>query len=241
MSTVEHDASTAHRLILWDVDGTLVSTGPVGRQALETGSAEVAGVDEVPHVSMSGKTDPQIVSEILALTGAPSEEIAALVPRALGVAEQRLAEWRPRMAAEGFVQPGVRRVLEALSATGGVRQTLLTGNLEPNAFVKVDVFGLAPFFDFAIGAYGSDNADRECLVPISLERATRLRGDTFRPDEAWIVGDTVNDLRCALTGGAHCLLVATGREGIGDLGGLHPDRILDDLSDTEAVLEVLLG
>jgi len=241
MDAVPGRDRVTHRLVLWDVDGTLVSTGPVGRLALETGAAEVAGLSEVPHVSMSGKTDPQIVSEILALAGASPEEAADLLPAALGVAERRLAEWRPRMEAEGFVQPGVADVLEALSGTDGVRQTLLTGNVEPNAFVKVDVFGLARFFDFAIGAYGSDHPDRDCLVPIALERVARLRSDQFRADEAWIIGDTVNDLRCARAGGAHCLLVATGREGIGNLDGLEPDRILVDLSDSAAVLDVLLG
>ena len=230
-----------HRLVLWDVDGTLLSTGPVGRQALEVGAAEVAGLSEIPHISMSGKTDPQSVAEILAVAGTSPEESAALIPAALGVAERWLAEGRPRIVAEGFVQPGVPEVLEALSATHGVRQTLLTGNVEPNAFVKVDAFGLAPFFDFAIGAYGSDHPDRECLVPMALERVARLRSDRFGADEAWIIGDTVNDLRCARAAGAHCVLVATGREGIGNLGRLEPDHLLDDLSDTSTVLDILLG
>ena len=78
-------------------------------------------------------------------------------------------------------------------------------------------------------------------MPIALERVARLRSDQFRADEAWIIGDTVNDLRCARAGGAHCLLVATGREGIGNLDGPEPDRILVDLSDSAAVLDVLLG
>jgi phosphoglycolate phosphatase len=231
----------AHRLVLWDVDGTLVSTGPVGRQALEAGAAEAGGLPEVPHVSMSGKTDPQIIAEILTLSGLHVDDIAELVPAALVVAETRLAQWRPRIAEEGFVQPGVRKVLGALSDTDGVRQTLLTGNVEPNAFVKVDVFGLAPYFDFAIGAYGSDHDDRDRLVPISIERAARLRDDHFRPEQAWIVGDTGNDLRCAKAGGARCLLVRTGREGIGDLQGLQPDHAFDDLTDTDGVLDVLLA
>jgi phosphoglycolate phosphatase len=238
---VGHDVVMAHRLILWDVDGTLVSTGPVGRRALEAGAAQAAGLSEVPQVSMSGKTDPQIVSEILALAGRQPEDIAALVPVALGAAERLLAGWRGRIAAQGHLQPGVRPLLEALAATEGVRQTLLTGNVEPNAFVKVDVFGLAPYFDFAIGAYGSDHADRDLLVPLALERAARLRGDRFRPQEAWVVGDTGNDLRCARAGGARCLLVRTGRQGIGPLGTGDPDHLFDDLSDTERVLDVLVS
>ena len=231
----------AHRLVLWDVDGTLVSTGPVGRQALEAGAAEVAGLETVPQVSMGGKTDPQIVGEILAAAGLQPDRAARLVPAALAVAERRLAQWRNRIAEEGFAQPGVRALLEALAGTDGVRQTLLTGNVEPNAFVKVDVFGLTPFFDFAVGAYGSDHADRDQLVPVALDRVARLRRDRFSPAEAWVIGDTANDLRCARAGGARCLLVGTGREGIGALDGLDPDRLVPDLADTEAVLATLLG
>ena len=230
-----------HRLVLWDIDGTLVSTGPLGRQALEAGAADAAGLAGVPHISMGGKTDPQIVGEILAHAGLEPDHAAQLVPGALAGAERRLADWRDRIADEGFAQPGVRSLLEALAGTEGVRQTLLTGNVEPNAFVKVDVFGLAPFFDFAIGAYGSDDADRDRLVPIALDRVARLRHDRFEPSETWVIGDTVNDLRCARAGGAHCLLVGTGREGIGPLDGLDPDVLIPDLTDTESVLAVLLG
>ncbi len=230
-----------HRLVLWDIDGTLVSTGSVGRQALEAGAGEVAALATVPHISMGGKTDPQIVAEILAEAGLPPDRAALLLPAALAVAERRLADWRDRIAGEGFAQPGVRALLEALAGTDGVRQTLLTGNVEPNAFVKVDVFGLAPFFDFAIGAYGSDDADRDRLVPIALDRAARLRHDRFSPSEVWVIGDTANDLRCARAGGAHCLLVGTGREGIGALDGLDPDRLVPDLTDTGAVLGTILG
>ena len=230
-----------HRLVLWDIDGTLVSTGSVGRQALEVGAAEAAGLTTVPQISMGGKTDPQIVAEILAAAGIHPDRAARLVPGALAVAERRLEAWRGRIADEGFAQPGVRELLERLAATPGVRQTLLTGNVAPNAFVKVDVFGLAGFFDFAIGAYGSDHADRDRLVPVALDRAHRLRGERFEPAEAWVVGDTANDLRCARAGGAHCLLVGTGREGIGALEGLEPDRLVPDLADTESVLGVLLA
>jgi phosphoglycolate phosphatase len=230
-----------HRLVLWDVDGTLLSTGTVGRQALERGAAEAAGLDEVPRVSMGGKTDPQIVAEILGAAGVGAGRLAQLVPEALASAERHLVGWRARIVAEGHLHPGVPELLDELARTDGVRQTLLTGNVAPNAFVKVDAFGLAPFFDFAIGAYGSDHADRDRLVPLSLERAARLRHDVFASGEAWVIGDTANDLRCARAGGAHCLLVGTGREGPGASNGLVPDGLVADLSDVEAVLEVLLG
>ena len=229
------------RFILWDIDGTLITTGVIGRRALEGGAAEAAGLDSVPEISMGGKTDPQIISEILAAAGVPEARVADLLPKALVSAERLLAQWRNRMASEGHVHPGVRALLEQLAATSGVRQSLLTGNVEANAFVKVDTFGLAPFFDFAVGAYGSDHAARDALVPIALDRVARLRNERYSPPEVWVVGDTANDLRCARIGGARCLLVGTGKEGLGELGGLSPDFLFPDLSDTEAVLAAVLG
>jgi phosphoglycolate phosphatase-like HAD superfamily hydrolase len=230
-----------HRFVLWDIDGTLITTGVVGRRALEGGAAEAAGLDAVPEVAMGGKTDPQIIAEILTAAGVDDPRIGELIPEALASAERLLEQWRDRMASEGRVHPGVREVLERLDATDGVRQALLTGNVESNAFAKVDTFGLARFFDFAVGAYGSDHADRDNLVPVALGRVARLRQERYAPDEVWIVGDTANDLRCARAGGVRCLLVATGREGLGPLDRLRPDHLFPDLSDTEAVLAALLG
>ena len=231
----------ARRLILWDIDGTLITTGVIGRRALEGGAAEAAGLDTVHEVSMGGKTDPQIIAEILAAAGVPDRLITDLVPRALATAEGLLAQGRSRMASEGRVHPGVRDVLKQLDAVEGVRQSLLTGNVRTNALVKTETFGLAGFFDFAVGAYGDDHANRDNLVPFALDRVARLRGERYSPSEVWIVGDTANDLRCARAGGVRCLLVGTGREGLGSLGGLNPDVLLPDLSDTEVVLAALLG
>ena len=230
-----------HRLVLWDIDGTLVSCGRWGRLALERGAAEAAGLDDVPHVEMSGKTDPQIVGEILALAGAAPDATERLVPEALVVAERRLAQWAPEIAEEGFVQPGVEKLLERLDDIDGVRQSLVTGNVVRNAEVKLGVFGLDRFIDFAAGAYGSDHAERDRLVPIALGRMAELRGERFAPDEAWIIGDTVHDLRCARAAGSRCILVGTGKEGYASVRDLEADRVFEDLADTDSVLELLLG
>lgn len=230
-----------HRLILWDIDGTLVSCGRWGRLALEVGASEAAGIAEPPHVEMSGKTDPQIVGEILAMAGLAPDRIEDSVPAALAVAERKLAEWRPQIAAGGFVQPGVEALLERLAASDGVRQTVVTGNVVRNARVKLAVFGLDRYVDFEVGAYGSDHADRDRLVPIALARVHERRGDAFAPEEAWVIGDTEHDLRCARAAGSHCVLVGTGKSGFESVRDLDADRVLEDLSDTDGVLELLLG
>lgn len=231
------------RLVLWDIDGTLLTTGPTGRLALERGAGRASGVDmaTIPEVAMSGKTDPQIVAEILATCGMAEDAIQLVLPAALREAERALADDAERMASEGTVHPGVGALLDRLSATDGVRQTLLTGNIALNARVKVRTFGLERYFDFDIGAYGDDHSDRDCLVPIALERAERLRGAHYLPEEVWVVGDTAHDLRCANAGGVRCLIVGTGHAGTDAVRTLDADAVFDDLSDTDLVLKTLVG
>lgn len=190
---------------------------------------------------MSGKTDPQIVREILELAGMGPDTIEGVLPAALAEAERTLALDEPVMLAEGGVHPGVVDLLTALGAVEGVRQTLLTGNLAPNAAVKVRTFGLDAHFDAEIGAYGSDHADRECLVPVALERARARRGEHYALDEVWVIGDTPHDLRCARAAGVRCLIVGTGAGGPDAARALDADAVLDDLADTKVALEILLG
>jgi phosphoglycolate phosphatase-like HAD superfamily hydrolase len=133
----------------------------------------------------------------------------------------------------------VAELLERLADAPGVVQSLLTGNLAANAAVKVGAFGLQRWLDLEIGAYGSDHADRTELVPIALERARRLRGEHYEPDEVWVIGDTANDLACARAGGVRCLLVGTGTHGHEAVAGLDADAVLEDLSDLDAVLSAL--
>ena len=227
------------RLILWDIDGTLITTRGVGRRVMEEAVAAVAGITEVPSIVMSGKTDPQILREIFRAAELADNHIDAILPEAIAAAETALATAEADLRAHGSVLPGVQEVLERLAATDGVRQTLLTGNLTANAAVKVGAFDLTHLFDAEIGAYGSDHADRLELVPIALERAQRFRGEAYAPDEVWVIGDTPNDLACARAGGVRCLLVGTGgQEGLEALG---PDAYLDDLGDVDRAITILTG
>lgn len=233
--------STGRRLVLWDIDGTLLTTGPVGRLALETGARVTAGLEAVPKVDMGGKTDPQILREILTAAGLGDSDIDAGMPAALDEARRVLDNERARIREQGAVQPGVRDLLAALSATAGVRQSLVTGNIAANARVKVAAFGLAGHFDLEVGAYGDDHEDRDCLVPIALGRVRRLRGEVYPPDRVWVVGDTASDLRCARAAGVRAVIVGTGRAGHEAVRGLDADAVLPDLSDTDLVLRILLG
>jgi phosphoglycolate phosphatase len=207
--------------------------------ALETGAGRAAGLAEVPHVVMSGKTDPQIVTEILTAAGIAQEEIAHLLPLALSEAEFTLAHSVESIKREGHPHPGVREMLAGLAEAGSVRQTLVTGNIAANAALKVGAFGLKDHLDFEVGAYGSDNPDRDCLVPISLNRVSGLRGEVYPLERVWVIGDTANDLKCARAAGVRCLLVGTGQRGFVSVRDLGADAQLENLADIESVFKVL--
>lgn len=188
---------------------------------------------------MSGMTDPQIVVEYLSMLGVTVGEDH--VPEILAHLEWELAAAEDEIRRRGRALPGVRVLLARLAEQGAVLQTLLTGNLAPNALVKVEAFGLGRWLDLDIGAYGSDHRDRNRLVPIALERAARVRGVSFGPDQVWVVGDSPNDLACARAGGVRCLLVATGGADYEALAALGADATARDLSDTDGVLGLLAG
>jgi phosphoglycolate phosphatase-like HAD superfamily hydrolase len=224
------------RLILWDIDGTLVRSGLVGSDVFGQAVEQVLGTRPQTQVILSGKTDRQIVEEYLALQGS---EDPAHIPAVLYRLEQEFARQVGRIAAEGSPCLGGEAALRSLSALAGVEQTVLTGNIAPNALLKLAAFGLDRYLDLEVGAYGIEHSDRRRLLPLAWKHQRELRGVDYDPDETWIVGDTPRDLECAGAGDAHCLLVATGRHDFAELEALGPDIALKDLSDTGLVVDVL--
>jgi phosphoglycolate phosphatase-like HAD superfamily hydrolase len=231
-------------LVLWDVDGTLIKGGAAGRLAFADAVADIFGV-EVPAEAlpkMAGKTDPQIALELLVELGMAAPE--ASLPVLEAALERALSARAPQLRAEGIVLPGVRAAIAALDRAG-VLQTLVTGNVAPNARTKLAALGLVGEGSAAsgplrldIGAYGSDDRDRDNLVPIALARA-RAAGLQVAAERTWVVGDTPRDLACARSAGVRCLLVATGGYPLGRLQATAADAVFADLSDTEAVVALL--
>lgn len=224
------------RLLLFDIDGTLVRAGEVGGAVFDRAIAAVLGDAPARRVSMSGKTDPQIVREYLALL---DRKDPAHLPAVLEHLETELAAAAEEVARDGSPCAGAPELLQALAADGRLHLSVLTGNIAPNAVVKLAAFGLDKWLDLETGAYGSDHEDRQQLVPIALERLASLRGVRLAPDETWVIGDTPRDYECARAGGAHCLLVASGRFTLDELGDLGADAVLADLATTEAVVDLL--
>jgi phosphoglycolate phosphatase len=225
------------RLVLWDIDGTLIRAGETGAVVFDRALERALGVAPASRVTMSGKTDPQIVREYLAVM--EIDEAEHHVSLVLDHLEAELAAAAGTLAAGGRVLPGVPEILQRLDAAPGVLQTVLTGNIAPNAVVKLAAFGLERWLDLEVGAYGSDDADRKALVPIAVRRAGQLRG--FVADQIWVIGDTANDLACARAGQARCLLVGTGRASAADLMRLGADAVVADLSDVDAIVDLLTG
>src|SRR5262249_16972323 len=108
-----------------------------------------------------------------------------------------------------------------------------------SAAVKLAAFDLSPYFDVAVGAYGTDHSDRNELVPIALERLQRLRGERYGPEEGWVIGYTPGDLACPRAAGARCLLVGTGQIPMSQLLSLDADATLPDLTNTHEVMQIL--
>jgi phosphoglycolate phosphatase-like HAD superfamily hydrolase len=216
-------------LVLWDVDGTLVRTAGHGRFAFEEAFRTVVGREPEP-VDYAGRTDRQIV-EIM-LGGGPGD-----TPRILDELAAALELRKEVMAEEGFAYPGVPEVLEELHGRDDVINSLLTGNIQANAVVKVSAFGLEPWLDFEVGAYGSDpHEERSDLVAVARERAAAKYGE---PTGAVLVGDTPLDVRAAKEAGARAVAVATGFADPEALRASGPDAYLDDLSDTEAAVAAI--
>jgi len=228
------------RLLLWDVDGTMILGGGVGSEALYGAVGVVPGLptDRGP-VFMHGKTDPQILAELFAAASVPADAIPDLLPAAMAEAERLMALSADDLRRRGEVLPGVVAALSRLAEVPGVCQTLVTGNLAGNAAVKLAAFELTRFFDVEIGAYGSDRADRNELVPVALDRAGALRGERYRPSEVWVIGDTPADYACAQAAGVRCLLVGTGQVPMQDLVSLGADAVLPDLTRTDDVVQIL--
>lgn len=230
-------------LVLWDIDGTLVRIGDLGRDPFQQAIVDSLGHDLEPEfhrrVRMSGKTDPQIARELLIEAEVHADDLDSHLPKVLQRLEAHLLAAEHLMQGTGAATAGSEAVLAALASRDDVVQSVLTGNLAANAVVKLRAFGLDGYVDLDIGAYGSDHHEREELVPIALAKAAATHGRPFPADETWVVGDTPRDLACAKAGGARCALVATGGFGRDELDGLGADAVLDDLSDTDAVVALL--
>lgn len=225
-------------LILFDIDGTLLLSGRAGLRAMNRAFHGAFGVaDAFKGTSFGGRTDSFLVSYALAAAGlADSPEHHERFRDAyLPLLEGEIQH--PGSGHKGLM-PGARELLEALDDHEHLHLALLTGNYRDAAAIKLAYFEVDDFFEW--GAFSDDSADRNTLVAIARSRAETYDIPGAALDRIVVIGDTPHDVECARAGGASCIAVATGGFGIEELRKAGADVVLPDLSDTEAVLKLLI-
>lgn len=240
-SLISHPSSLI-RVLLWDIDGTLMRSARLGAFKDYTvpmleGVFGTAG--RLPQMTVSGMTDLQIVIEALRDEGFTREGIRELLDDLKTRYMQELDRVTQTDGELFHLLPGVREVLEATTAHPRYKNALVTGNIEPAAHLKVQLFGLAEFFTLP-GAYGDESYDRNDLPALAAGRINAQLNLDLHPSQFVVIGDTPNDIACARHFGAKALAVATGRmNSIDTLLACGPDALLPDLSDLELVMRTL--
>jgi phosphoglycolate phosphatase-like HAD superfamily hydrolase len=229
------------RIILWDIDGTLVRTRRRGvfREYTEPVLLRVFGTaGRLEEMSVSGMTDLQIIAEALRDEGFTTEQVRERAAELIPLYHEEL-ERLTRGEDIYYALPGAREALEASERSPRYLNSLLTGNVEPAARLKLRLVGLDAFFRLP-GAFGEDSHDRRDLPALARERLSRHLGLDLKPSQLVVVGDTPNDIACARHSGARSVAVATGHAyTTADLAAHQPDAVLPDLSDTELLLRTL--
>lgn len=194
------------RLLLFDIDGTLVRCGPqIGPIFMGALKRTFGRTGNVRAYDFGGRTDTEAVIDLMTGTGIPRDEVEGR----LGEVRSHYGDLLERLDPEQMrLLPGVVELLDELTAAEDVCVALLTGNWEIGARAKLEPFGLNRFFDF--GAFGEDGVRRNELVPVAVERAARRLGVPPKPNDVVIIGDTVRDIACGHAHGVPVLAVATG-------------------------------
>jgi phosphoglycolate phosphatase-like HAD superfamily hydrolase len=225
------------RLILFDIDGTLLSAGRAARESILAALRAVLGWDGTADGNdFSGKTDPQILRELVE-ESVGADRFQAELARVL---DRYVEELRSRLRPEAVVpKPGVPELLERLAREPNVVLGLLTGNIERGARLKLDPPGFNRYFPF--GAFGDDSADRYCLPAVAVARARERTGRDFAGESVVIIGDSVHDVGCGRPLGARTVAVATGPTSAERLAAERPNALFQDFSDVRAAAEAILG
>jgi phosphoglycolate phosphatase-like HAD superfamily hydrolase len=228
-----------YRLVLWNIDLTLVDVVKVSREAYADAFRRVTGYPLVALPQTAGRTDSEIFFEALALNeegtsqADPGQDLLARYTTELAAAFDRR---RDLLLAQGRALPGAREAVSAVAGLPGVIQSVLTGTIRANALAKVQAFGMDGFLDLEIGGYGSEVYPMGAQLLRSRGRASEKYGADIGPDATVYVADSVRDVEAAGTGGARCVAVASGRSTAGELRDAGADLVLGDLTDTGAVV-----
>jgi phosphoglycolate phosphatase len=233
-NTIHH----LRRLALFDIDGTLITDGGAARSAYRAALARVYGYDgDLTRYDFSGRTDPQITSMVLCDFGLSDDDIQSRIDDLWELYVAGLAE---NATADRVCElPGIRELLDALTARDDILLGLLTGNIERGARIKLAPPDLNRYFSF--GAFGSDSANRAALPPIAVERASRLDGHRFVGRDVVIIGDSIYDVRCGVPHDATTIAIASGKTSAERLRAENPHHFFDSAQELAAILNAVLA
>lgn len=227
------------KLVLFDIDGTLLRGDGSARRAFEGSLAHVFGTAPDPRVHYDGKTDPQIARELMRLAGHDDAAIDERLPQVIDGYLERLRREVSNGTRHFEALPGVGALLDALEPRDDVVLGLLTGNVADGATIKLRCAGLE-LSRFRVNAFGSDHEHRPELPRVAQRRARDLVGHHFDGESIVVVGDTPADIACARTVSARTVAVATGRYSVDELAEHGPTATFVDLTDTAAVVAALV-
>jgi phosphoglycolate phosphatase len=226
------------RVVLFDIDGTILLSSGSGRTAMESALVEHFGTPGPASYRYDGKTDKLIVRETMRLQGITDAEIDARMDAVLARYLENLEAAFASGGRRAYTLPGVHALIDEVERADDLVLGLLTGNVEAGARAKLGAVSLG-FDRFVVGAFGSDHEERPQLPPIAQARASALLGYEVRGDQLIIIGDTPADVHCGRGVGARAIAVATGGFTVDELAAHEPAATFTDLSDTVRVLEAI--
>lgn len=227
------------KVVLFDIDGTLLLSDGAGRRAMERVLLDTFGNTGPTSYRYGGKTDKLIVRETMRLAGIPDEKIKAAMDAVIAAYLQNLRNELTSNANAARALPGVFELLDAVERHNNLVLGILTGNVVEGAGVKLRAVNVDPE-RFKVGAYGSDHELRPMLPPIAQQRASALLGHEVPGDRLIIIGDTEHDMTCGIGVGARAIGVATGGVPRQELESHAPAAVFDDFTDTDRVMQAIL-
>lgn len=219
------------KLLLWDIDGTLVSTGQAGEFALRDAMLALCGFEpDLSGIEIAGRTDRSIAMQILTKYGLDTTvgRVAQFLDAYIEALVRRLPERRPF----GSIYSGILAILDEADRRPDIAQGLVTGNIHRGARLKLEHYKVFHYFEF--GAFADDGQDRNSLPPFAKARAEARYDVSFSPSSIFVIGDTPHDIACGKAIGARTIGVATGHYSPEQLKAAGGDIVFQDLSDTRA-------